>query len=129
MKVVVSTIAFSKNNVLVKELLKYFPNATINTNYKRYLGEDLVNYYKDADAIVTGLENIDVKLLSQLPKLKYISKYGVGLNNIDLDECKKRKIKIGWEGGVNKNSVAEMTLGLILMLSRNLYSTSLKREN
>lgn len=124
MKVVVSAVAFSKNKELVNILLSHFPDAVINTEGKRFTKNELIEYYKEADAIITGLEKIDDDLLSKLPKLKIIAKYGVGLDNIDLDACKKRNIKIGWTGGVNKHSVAEMALGLILMLSRNLYVTS-----
>lgn len=124
MKVVVSAVAFSKNKELVGELLSHFPDAIINAEGKRYFKDELIEYYKEADAIITGLEKIDDDLLSKLPKLKLIAKYGVGLDNIDLDACKKRNIKIGWTGGVNKHSVAEMALGLMLMLTRNLYTTS-----
>lgn len=124
MKVVVSAVAFSKNKELVSALLKHFPNAVINSEGKRYLNDELVEYYKDADAIITGLEKIDDELLSKLPKLKLIAKYGVGLDNIDLEACEKRNVKIGWTGGVNKHSVAEMALGFMLMLSRNLFTTA-----
>jgi phosphoglycerate dehydrogenase-like enzyme len=124
MKVVVSAVAFSKNKELVNTLLSHFPDAIVNAVGKRYTKNELIEYYKEADAIITGLEKIDDDLLSKLPKLKLIAKYGVGLDNIDLDACKKRNIKIGWTGGVNKHSVAEMALGLMLMLSRNLYTTS-----
>ena len=124
MKVVVSAVAFSKNKELVEILLSHFPGSVINSEGKRFAKNELVEYYKEADAIITGLEKIDDDLLSMLPNLKIIAKYGVGLDNIDLDACKKRNIKIGWTGGVNKHSVAEMALGLMLMLSRNLYTTS-----
>lgn len=124
MKVVVSAVAFSKNRELVEILLSHFPDAVINSDGKRFAKNELVEYYKEADAIITGLEKIDDDLLSMLPNLKIIAKYGVGLDNIDLDACKKRNIKIGWTGGVNKHSVAEMALGLMLMLTRNLYTTS-----
>lgn len=124
MKVVVSAVAFSKNKELVDTLLSHFPDAIINSDGKRFAKHELVEYYKEADAIITGLEKIDDDLLSMLPNLKLIAKYGVGLDNIDLDACKKRNIKIGWTGGVNKHSVAEMALGLMLMLTRNLYTTS-----
>jgi D-3-phosphoglycerate dehydrogenase len=124
MKVVVSAVAFSKNKELVDTLFNHFPDAVINSDGKRFTKNELVEYYKEADAIITGLEKIDDNLLSKLPNLKLIAKYGVGLDNIDLDACKKRQIKIGWTGGVNKHSVAEMALGLMLMLTRNLYTTS-----
>jgi D-3-phosphoglycerate dehydrogenase len=124
MKVVVSAVAFSKNKELVQSLLNHFPDAVINYDGKRYVNEELVEYYKEADAIITGLERIDDELLSKLPKLKFIAKFGVGLDNIDIDACKNRNVKIGWTGGVNKHSVAEMALGLLLMLSRNLFTTA-----
>jgi D-3-phosphoglycerate dehydrogenase len=124
MKVVVSAVAFSKNKELVQALLSHFPDAVINSEGKRYINDELVEYYKEADAIITGLEKIDDDLLSKLPKLKLIAKYGVGLDNIDLEACKKRNVAIGWTGGVNKHSVAEMALGFMLMLSRNLFLTA-----
>jgi D-3-phosphoglycerate dehydrogenase len=124
MKVVVSAVAFSKNEQLVNKLKEYFPNAVVNAAGKRFLFEELVDYYADADAIIIGLEKIDDALLQRLTKLKFIAKYGVGLDNIDLDACKRRSIGIGWTGGVNRYSVAEMALGMMIMLSRNLYATS-----
>ena len=42
-------------------------------------------------------------------KLKTISKYGVGLNNIDLKNVKK-KIRVIYTKGVNKRSVSELVL-------------------
>jgi len=131
MKVVVSAVSFSKNEFLVNELKKHFPNSVINSSGKRFSKKELVDYYNGADAIITGLEKINDELLSKLPDLKIISKFGVGLDNIDLEACKKRGISIGWTGGVNKRSVAEMALGFMLMLSRNLYITSnqLKNDN
>tara|TARA_B100001250_G_scaffold66509_1_gene53016 strand:+ start:39711 stop:40634 length:924 start_codon:yes stop_codon:yes gene_type:complete len=124
MKIVVSSISFSKNKKLVEELKLIFPNSIINIKGIRYEGEYLVNYFKDADAVILGVEKVNEKLLKSLPKLKFISKYGVGLDNIDLDACKRNNVQIGWTGGVNKRSVAEMTLGFMLMLVRNLYITS-----
>lgn len=129
MKVVVSAVAFSKNTELVNFLLQHFPDAIINDQGKRYSGKELVAYYKSADAIITGLEKIDSELLDNLPNLRFISKYGVGLDNIDIDACKKRNIQIGWTGGINKNSVAELTLAYMLMLSRNIFVTANQLKN
>lgn len=124
MKVAVSVVAFSKNEQLVKELIRNFPDSKINSEGKRIQKNELAEYYKGAEAIIVGLEKIDDELLSLLPDLKIIAKYGVGLDNIDLEACNKRGIEVGWTAGVNKHAVAEMTLGFMLMLSRNLYLTS-----
>ena len=124
MNITATSPSFSKNETLQKEIYKYFPKAKLNLEGKRFNQKELIEYIKDADAVIVGLEPINSEILDNCPNLKIISKYGVGLNNIDLTECKKRGVKIGWTGGVNRLSVAEMTLGFMLMLSRNLYITS-----
>lgn len=124
MKIKVSTVAFSTNKLLVDELEKYFHDVVVNEKGVRISEQELVSFYKDADGIIVGLEKITPEILDQLPNLKIIAKYGVGLDNIDIEACNNRNIKIGWTGGVNKRSVAEMALGFMLALSRNLYVTS-----
>ena len=124
MKVKVSTIAFSKNKLLVEDLLKHFPDAVVNDSGKRINDGELIDYFADAEAVIVGLEIITPELLDKLPKLRIIAKYGVGLDNIDLDACKNRGILVGWSGGINKRSVAEMALGFMIALCRNLFSTS-----
>ena len=83
MKIKVSTVAFSNNKTLVNELKKHFQDVTINEEGIRIPENKLVNFYKDADGIVVGLEKITPELLDQLPDLKIIAKYGVGLENLD----------------------------------------------
>ncbi|MCF6331157.1 MAG: phosphoglycerate dehydrogenase [Sulfurimonas sp.] len=129
MNIVATSPSFSKNTILQKEMKKYFPEAKLNLEGKRFNKTELIEYIKDADAVIVGLEPMDEEVLSLCPDIKIISKYGVGLNNIDKAACKKRNIAIGWTGGVNKLSVAEMTLGYMLMLSRNLYTTSNELKN
>ena len=124
MKIKVSNVAFSKNKHLVNILKNNFPGAIVNQEGIRFNGDSLIEYLSDADGAIVGLELIDDLVLEKLPKLKIIAKFGVGLDNIDLLACAKRNVVIGWTGGVNKRSVAEMALGFMLMLSRNLYSTS-----
>lgn len=129
MKIVVSSPSFSLNNTLQSTINHYFSNVVLNMDGKRFNKQELIAYIKDADGIIVGLEVIDDEVLQACPNLKIISKYGVGLNNIDLDACKNRGIKIGWTGGVNRLSVAEMTLGYMLMFARNLYTTSNQLKN
>lgn len=124
MKVKVSNLAFSKNPYLVEQLLKEFPDAEVNTEGRRFQGQDLVNYFTGAEGVIVGLESITGPLLDQLAAIKIVAKFGVGLDNIDIEACKARNVRIGWTGGVNKRSVAEMSLGFMLALCRNLYSTS-----
>jgi len=129
MKITATSPSFSKNSALQEEISRYFPKAKLNLEGKRFNKDELIEYIKDSEAVIVGLEPMDEEVLSKCPNLKIISKYGVGLNNIDKDACRKRGITIGWTGGVNKLSVAEMTLGYMLMLARNLYVTSNELKN
>ena len=124
MKIVVTSPSFSKNKKLQKKIYQYFPNAKLNLEGKRFNQNELIAYIKDADAVIVGLESMNREVLDACPNLKIISKYGVGLNNIDLESCKEKNIAIGWTGGVNRLSVAEMALGFMLMFSRNLFASS-----
>jgi len=124
MNIIVTSPSFSKHTMLEKELLRSFSTVKLNKKGLRFSKHELIDFIKDAEGVVIGLEEIDETVLSNCPNLKIIAKYGVGLNNIDLEACHRHNIRIGWTGGVNRLSVAEMTLGYMLMLCRNLYATS-----
>ncbi|MCB9335092.1 MAG: phosphoglycerate dehydrogenase [Flavobacteriales bacterium] len=129
MKVAVTSPSFSKHPDLIAKMNQEFPDAKLNTEGLRFTHEGLVEYLKGYDAAIVGLDDVTDEVLNDLPDLKIIAKYGVGLNNIDLEACAKRNIKIGWTGGVNKTSVAEMVLGNVITLLRNLYQTSNQLSN
>lgn len=128
-KVVVTSFSFSKSTVLKKSLLKIFPNSIFNETGQRLSGEKLIQFINDADAAIVGIETIDESLLKHTSSLKIISKYGVGLDNIDQKSLKNRDIAQGWTGGVNQRSVSELTLGFMLGLCRNLFTAGFKLKN
>jgi len=63
---------------------------------------------------------VNKELLSKAPKLKYVLRQGVGLDNIDVDLCKERGIEVINSPASNAVSVAEHTVLLILACMRNL---------
>ena len=73
-----------------------------------------------AYGVVVGLEPITDTVLADCPDLQIVSKYGVGLDNIDQAACADRQVHIGWTGGVNRRGVAEMALCYMIGLSRNI---------
>tara|TARA_Y100001954_G_C15729853_1_gene562694 strand:+ start:144 stop:1064 length:921 start_codon:yes stop_codon:yes gene_type:complete len=129
MKIVATSPSFSKNEKLQREIYKHFPNAQLNLDGKKFNQKELAEFLGDADAVIVGLDPINEEILNECPNIKIIAKYGVGLNNIDLEACKKRNIAIGWTGGVNKLSVAEMALGFMLMFARNLFMSTNELKN
>lgn len=129
MKIAVTSPSFSKHPDLIKEMNDSFSNFKLNTEGKRFTTSELIDYLKGYDAAIVGLDEINKTVIDALPELKIIAKYGVGLNNINLDYCKHKNIQIGWTGGVNKLSVAEMVIGNTISLLRNLYVSSNQLKN
>ena len=82
---------------------------------------DIVEFISDAEGVILGLEKMDRSVLAQLKKLKIIAKFGVGLDNLDIDAATEFGITVGWTGGVNKRSASEQAFGFMLGLSRNLF--------
>ena len=126
----VTTVAFSKNTELINELKNAgFKSVLVNEPQRRFSEEELVSFLCKCDVAIIGLDKITEKVLSQVPNLKAIAKYGVGLDNIDFEACKKYQVEVLHTQGVNKRSVSEQALGCMLMLSRNLYVTSNDLKN
>ena len=123
-KIKVTSRSFSSHPVLKQELLDFFPNSIFNTNGPPTGLIDIVEFLKDADAVILGLEKMDRAVLQQLNNLKIIAKYGVGLDNLDVEAASELDICVGWTGGVNKRSASEQALGFMLGLCHNLFFSS-----
>ena len=115
-QVAVTSRSFSKHSVLRQELLKKYPDAKFNDEGLSLSGDSLVAYLSGYDKAITALEKIDNAILSKLPELKVLSKYGVGVDMIDFKALKEYGIKFGWEGGVNKRSVSELVVSFAISL-------------
>jgi phosphoglycerate dehydrogenase-like enzyme len=128
--VVVASRSFSKHPILRKKVLSLYPDAKFNDEGLSLKGQSLINFLQGYEKAITALEVIDESILSQLPELKVIGKYGVGLDMIDLHAMKKFNVKLGWTGGVNKRSVSELVISFsIALLHRAIFAnTEVKKE-
>lgn len=71
-------------------------------------------------AVIVGHDRIDRHLLENAPKLRVIAKQGVGLDNIDTKAAEEHRVKVLTAAGGNSDSVADLTMLLILAVSRKL---------
>ena len=115
-RVVVASRSFSKHSILRRELLERYPNATFNDLGRPLAGQDLIDFLSGHEKAITGLEKLDGTVFSALPELTVISKYGVGLDMIDLDAMKAAGVRLGWTPGVNRRSVAELVIAAAIAL-------------
>jgi D-3-phosphoglycerate dehydrogenase len=72
------------------------------------------------DGYIAGLDEINAEALQGADRLKVISRYGVGVDNVDLQAAQTLGIPVTNTPGANAVSVAELALGLILCLARNI---------
>jgi phosphoglycerate dehydrogenase-like enzyme len=120
--VAVASRSFSKNQSLVHALEAKYSKVIFNNTGKTLQEQELVDFLRSADKAIIGIEQISAEVLQQLPKLKVISKYGVGINNLDVASLKSKGVKLGFTSGVNKQSVAELALTLTLLSLRKIHS-------
>lgn len=71
--------------------------------------------------ILRGKERVDRDVIDRLPELKAIARCGVGVNNIDVEYATERGVQVLNVPGVNADTVAEHTVGLMLMLVRGMH--------
>ena len=121
----VTAVAFSRNEKLVAQLKEVIQgDVIINEGLTRLAPDRLITFLCQCDCAIVGLDKITEEVLQSCQKLKIISKYGVGLDNIDFAACSRYGIRVLHTSGVNKRSVAEEVLGSSIALLRNLYVTS-----
>ena len=121
-RVAVCSRSFSKNQILRQELLAKYENVSFNEKGIKLEGEELITFLKGHQMAIIGIEKITAEVLSEIPDLEVIGKFGVGLDNIDLTAMAKYEKKLGWIPGVNKRSVAELVILLILSMLRHTQS-------
>ena len=126
LRVAVTPPAFCKSELLRVELAKYFPNTIFNQKGRYLSMPELVEFLGGADAAVIGRDEINAELIRLLPELRMISKYGVGMDNIDKEALSRANIEIRMTTGTNRRSVAELTLGFMVGLCHNMSSGSEK---
>jgi phosphoglycerate dehydrogenase-like enzyme len=119
-KIAVCSRSFSKNKILRRELEVKYKNIRFNDEGLNLKGESLVEFLQGSTHAIIALEKIDDDVLSKLHKLKVISKYGVGLDMIDMQAMQKHNIKLGWTGGVNRRSVSELVISFAIDLLRHV---------
>ena len=101
------------------ELLDKHPNfeyELISDVSEKNIIEKLPNF----DACTLRVSKLDEKILKHCPKLKAISRHGVGYDNVDLNYIKNNKISLLITATANAVAVAEHVLSMFLSLSKSI---------
>ena len=122
-KILIILPEFIKNICLnlMLNMLKEKNYEVIAKLYNNILTEnELIQYLIDIDGYIAGYEKITPRVVKYAKRLKVISEFGVGVDNINLGAASKEGIIVCNTEGVNTYAVAEMTIALMLSLVRDL---------
>ena len=92
----------------------------LNQLGQRLRREDMPEALKDADAVLAGVEPYDASVLAALPRLRCISRCGVGTDSIDLEAARHHGIAVYTTTDEVVEPVAQLTVAMILALARNI---------
>lgn len=128
-KVIVTARSFGISDSLAEELLNNHDCEVIKLDGNNGpINLQLAKELPTADAVIAGLEKYDKGLISSTKKLKVISRYGVGYENVDIDAATSQGIAVTITPNANSESVADMAVALMLECARNIsvMNTSIK---
>ncbi len=81
----------------------------------------LIDRLPDADGLFSLLfDRVDASILDRAPKLRVVSNMAVGVDNVDLAACSRRKIPVGNTPGVLTDATADLTMTILLAAARRI---------
>ena len=89
-------------------------------SFPAYSYDELKDIIGDIDAAIIGMDLYNEDVFKIAPKLKAVAKFGVGVDNIDLAAASKYGVKALNAPGQNSNAVAELTVGFIIDMLRQV---------
>lgn len=104
----------------ILKLKEYF-DISLNLEDRVLDKSEIIQHIQNKDALLCLLtDNIDKEVIMAGNKLKVISNYAVGFNNIDIEEATRRKIPVCITPGILTDATADLTFALILSVTRRI---------
>jgi len=121
-KVLITTVPFGdKNSRPLDQLQAAGIEYLINPVGRKLKEDELAEMISDFDVLIAGTEPITEKVMNRAPRLKLISRVGIGLDSVDLLAAERRGIKVSYTPDAPAPAVAELTIGLMLSLLRSVH--------
>ena len=113
----------------LKEKIEELGAECLFLDSKNVSREALLTRIKDVDIYVLGVEKADRELIDAAGKLRYIIKFGAGVDNIDVAYARQKGISVTNAPGQNASSVADLAFGLLLAGARSIPQTNAAVKN
>jgi phosphoglycerate dehydrogenase-like enzyme len=120
-RLLVTPTSYGKNDSRLRtELEAQVGQVIYNPTGKPLTSAEVAALLPGMDGYIAGLDAIDASAINAADRLKVIARYGVGFDNVDLDAARQKRIVVTNTPGANSVSVAELALGLMLALARQI---------
>jgi D-3-phosphoglycerate dehydrogenase len=122
MKILVTPASFKQGASLsVMDRLKSFADELVfNTKGKPLTEDELIAALKGCDGCIAGLDPFSRNVIESADALKVISRYGTGIDNVDVAAAGEKGIIVCRTPGVNSQAVAELAITMMLCLARQV---------
>ena len=85
--------------------------------------DEVIEKLQGYDAVILGIEPMTARGMEACPQLKIVSRYGVGMDNVDQEAARRLGIRTFNTPGANSDAVADYTFGMMLDLARSISVT------
>ena len=119
-RIFIATSSFGLHSPEIEKLLYDNFIITKNETGRKLNNKELGKKLVDVDGVIAGTESYNKKILKDNQSLKIISRLGVGIDNLDVEFLNKKGIKIKITNTNPSQAVAELVLGFIIMMQRNI---------
>jgi D-3-phosphoglycerate dehydrogenase len=122
-KVLVATRSFGSTSDAPWDVLHNSGCELVKADMSQEMSEDrLIRLLEGVEGAVIGVFPMTSYVMENAPALKVISMHGVGTDHIDLEAASRLGIVIANCPGTNDQAVADLTIGLIIAVARNIPS-------
>ncbi len=117
-----------------------FPSLDIEESILRPLGHEIVAWKEkktaaqlpplvaDADAVITQFAPVNADVISSMQRAKVIVRYGIGVDNVDIDAAKARGIPVCNVPDYCIDEVADQTLAFLLATTRQVVTNCVRNR-
>jgi D-3-phosphoglycerate dehydrogenase len=120
-RVLVTPGSYGKDDPRLKAELEALVGEVLYNPTRRPLSSaELKAMLPGMDGYIAGVDGIDRPALEAADRLKVIARYGVGVDNVDLEAAREKGIVVTNTPEANSVSVAELTLAFMLALARQI---------
>jgi len=122
MKVLVTATSFKpdSNTPAMKKLRSFADSLVFNPSGKPLSEGELIPLLDGCNGCIAGLDYFTAKVIESAGELKVISRYGAGVDRVDLAAAKARNIIVCNTPGANSQAVADLTIALLLCAARKV---------